>query len=380
MLNDTKGSKELLKEVIESGLCTLCGACAGSCPYLVTHKDKPILLDNCLLDEGQCYRYCPRTSTDIDAIYRQIFSVPYSEDYLGVGVIKDIFLGRSLDKDILAKAQDGGAVTSLLTAALDTDTVQGVVETGISDGRSPGGFIARSKEELLQGAGNSYEMAPVLETLNRIPSDSDEKLAVVGLPCHVMAIGKMKAFPSRNRVSIDNVKLVIGLFCGWALSPTSFHQYLQSHFNMAEIIKYDIPHHPAHSFDVYTKSGKTEIDLDEIREYINTACSYCCDMTSQFADVSVGSGRAMYKGWNTVIVRTEAGQNIVEIAKKKGLLETQPIPAESLTHLKKATLNKIARAINNITNLTGSKQDFGYLAVKPEMKEKITEILASTRR
>ena len=90
-------------------------------------------------------------------------------------------------------------------------------------------------------------------------------------------------------------------------------------------------------------------------------------MTSQFADISVGSGRAKFKGWNTVIVRTKTGTELVEIARRKGILETQPIPEDSLTHLKEAALIKVGRAIKNIIERTGSKQDLGYLKVKPEL-------------
>jgi len=46
-----KGCKELLSEVIETGLCTLCGACTGGCPYLNYYNGKVILLDNCSIVE-----------------------------------------------------------------------------------------------------------------------------------------------------------------------------------------------------------------------------------------------------------------------------------------------------------------------------------------
>lgn len=74
-LMDTKvsGSKELFNEVIDTGLCALCGACVGGCPYLVPYKGRIVLLDNCTLSEGQCYQYCPRTYTDMNAISQQIF-------------------------------------------------------------------------------------------------------------------------------------------------------------------------------------------------------------------------------------------------------------------------------------------------------------------
>jgi len=370
-----KASQRLYDEVITTGLCTLCGACVGLCPYFGMNLRLGTIrrIDPCERDEGRCYQYCPRTDTDMDAIYRRILGVPYDKDKIDIGVVRDIFLAKSRDADILKKGQDGGVVTTLLWAAMEERIIDCAVETKMAEDKSPVGFLARNKEELLQCAGNSYEPGAVFETLNRIPRDSSDNLAIVGLPCQVAAIGKMKTYPSQNGVNVENIKLVVGLFCGWSLSPGSFHTFLRDNFDLSQVVKFDIPHHPAHSFDVYTTSGKKSIELDEIAEFINPACSYCCDMTAQFADISVGSGRAMFKGWNTVIVRTGAGADLIEIAKKKGMLEIQPLPEENLIHLKKAALNKLKKAIRKITERTGSEQDFGYLKVRAEVAEALLE-------
>ena len=366
-----RASQRLYDEVIATGLCTLCGACIGLCPYFGINPRRGTIqrIDPCERDEGRCYQYCPRTYTDMDAIYLRILGVPYDKDKVGIGMVRDIFLAKSRDADMLQKGQDGGVVTTLLWIAMEGGVIDCAVETKMSDDKSPGGFLARNKEELLQCAGNSYEPSAVLETLNRIPRDSNDNLAIVGLPCQVAAVGKMKTYPSEVGINVDNIKLTVGLFCGWSLAPGSFHTFLRENFNLSQVVKFDIPHHPAHSFDVYTTSGKKSIELDEIAEFINPACSYCCDMTAQFADISVGSGRAMFKGWNTVIVRTKAGADLVEIAKKKGMLEIQPIPDENLTHLKKAALIKLKRAIKKITERTGSEHDLGYLKVRAEVAE-----------
>ena len=363
----TKASQELCDEVIKAGLCTMCGACVSLCPYFrINPRDREIRrMDICERNEGRCYLYCPRTTTDMDALYRHIFGVPYDAQKVAVGVIKDVFLGRTTDEEIRKKAQDGGVVTTLLNVALQEGIVDGVVETMKDPNTTPYGFIARNKEELLYGAGSRYESSFVLEALNRLPIDSKEKLSVVGLPCQVAALAKMKMHPHTSGINGDKIKLVIGLFCGWSLSPDDFYKYLKDNFDLSKIVKFDIPHHPAHSFDVYIDSGKIEIDLNDIQKYINSSCSYCADMTSQFADVSVGSGRAKYQGWSTVIVRTEIGAKVVDLAKKKGLLETQPIPEENLINLKRASRNKIRKALDKLHRLSGSEDNSGYLKVDP---------------
>lgn len=364
----SSASKKLYKEVIDRGLCTLCGGCMGFCPYLVLHEGEIVRLHQCTLTEGQCYQYCPRTFTDMDAVSQHIFGVPYSGDE--IGTVRDVFLARSTDPEIQTKAQDGGIVTTLLFVAMIEGMINGAVETKLNDEKSPRGFIARNREDLLACAGVSYEPSPVIEAINRLPKESTEKLGFVGLPCHIACLSKMKLSPPTNRVNIESVKLAIGLFCDWTLSH-GFHRFLQERFDLSNATKFDIPHHPAHSFDVYTKSETQSVDLDEIRQYINSACKYCVDMTGEFADISVGSGRAMFKGWNTVIIRTNTGAELLDLARERHAIETQPIPTESLSNLKRASLNKKKRALQNSIALTGDKRNLLYLGISESLADRL---------
>jgi coenzyme F420 hydrogenase subunit beta len=304
----------------------------------------------------------------MDAISQKIFDKPYSEEE--IGRVIDVFLARSTDPEIHNKAQDGGVVTTLLSDALTEGMIDGAVETKLDNEKNPYGFIARNREELLECAGVSYEPSPVIEALNRLPKDSAEKLGFVGLPCHITSLSKMKLSPPANRVSIENVKLTIGLFCGWTLS-NGFHAFLKNRFNISNVIKFDIPHHPARSFDVYTESESRSVNLDEVTPFINNACKYCFDMTAEFSDISVGSGRTMFKGWNTVIVRTQKGAEILNIAKGRRTIETQAIPVESLANLKRASLNKKRKALQNIATITDDIDDPLYLGISKSFIKKL---------
>ena len=96
--------------------------------------------------------------------------------------------------------------------------------------------------------------------------------------------------------------------------------------------------------EIYTGRGTIEIPLAEVRATVPNSCDYCFDMTSEFADVSVGvvEGRS---GMNTLIVRTERGRAIVDGAVKAGYLEIEDMPAENLARLKTAAGNKKKRAL-----------------------------------
>jgi coenzyme F420 hydrogenase subunit beta len=362
-----KGHRELVEEVIKAGLCVYCGACANGCPYLIASHGRIIVLDNCDRTEGQCYQFCPRTPTDMDALAQKIFGRPFGNAELGFA--KELLLARSTDEQIQERSQDGGVVTTLLSLGLEAGMIDAALAARMDEDKTPHGFVARTKEQLLECSGTSYEPCPTLQTLNQLADNSNENLGIVSLPCHAEAIAKMKTYSTRNRGSIENVKLVIGLFCGWTLAE-GFHQFMQEQFDLPSVVKFDIPHHPGHTFDAFYGDGsKKEIELEDIRNFINPACSYCWDMTAEFADISVGSGRAKYRGWNTLIVRTEAGAEIVAKAKEKGLLDTQPLPEENVANLKRAALKKKKNAVRELR----AKYDgqLGYLGLPEAIAQKL---------
>lgn len=369
MVVTAKGCKELIGEVIETGLCTLCGACTGSCPYLTYYKGRITLLDNCSrTEEAQCYEYCPRTFTDMNAISQEIFGMPYGEQE--IGSVKNVIMARATDTVIKKKGQYGGAVTALLSLALNERLIDHAILTKTSADKAPAPFMAQNADDVLQCAGSSYMACPVLGRYNQVPKDSRSKLAIVATPCQVLSVAKMKAEQPEDRVGTGNIKLVIGLFCTWALSPDKFHQFLKENLELAKVRKFDIPPPPANRFDVYTSKGVTSFPLEQIRKFTMPACAYCTDMTSEFADISIGSVEGT-EGWNTIIIRTDRGADLVETAKRKGKLQVERLPDSNLEHLKEAALLKKSRALNEIVKRSGDKDNLLYLGLSPQLTKKL---------
>ena len=368
MVTKTKGMGELFKEVIDKGLCALCGACIGDCPYTVFYRGKIRMLDFCNREEGHCYGYCPRTHTDLDAINNKLFGVPF--DGAEIGTVKDVFMARSRDAKVRSKAQYGGTVTSLLLLALESGLVDAAITTKTGEDRLPEASVARTGTEVMAGAGSSYMAYPVLEALNRIPKDSKDRLGIVVTPCQAIALARMRLNPPTQRNSLDNLRLSIGLFCTWALEYGRFYEFLKNNVDLAKVKKFDIPPPPANKFDVYTGKEIKSFPLDEVRKYRMPTCAYCLDMTAEFTDISVGSVEGV-EGWNTVIVRTQRGMDIISEAKKKGRLDIKDLPAQSLAHLKEASFNKKARAVQEIAGKTGDKNDLMYLGIADSLKEKL---------
>jgi len=368
MVTKTKGIGDLFKEIIDKGLCTVCGACVGDCPYVVFYRGKIRMLDLCNRTEGHCYEYCPRTFTDLDAISKNIHGAAYTGDE--IGTVRQVLIARAGDSKTRTKGQYGGTVSALLTMALDNGLLDAAILSKNTDEKLPAGFVARSAAQVLEGAGSNYMAYPALEALNKMPKDSKERLGIVVTPCQAIALAKMRISPPAQRVSMDNVRLTIGLFCTWALAYDRFYEFIKNNVSPAKIKKFDIPPPPANRFDFYIGKEVKSYSLDEVRKYRMPTCAYCLDMTAEFTDISVGSVEGV-EGWNTVIVRTQRGIDIIEDAKKKGKLEIKELPAQSLAHLKEAALIKKARAMQEIVKKTGDKNDLMYLGISDNLKGKL---------
>jgi coenzyme F420 hydrogenase subunit beta len=360
---EVKGCRELQSEVLAKDLCSLCGACVGMCPYLVAHKGRVVALDECNLPQGRCYTFCPRTSVDLDLLSQSVFGTAYAADELGT--VQEIAMARARDDGIRSKAQYGGTVTALTCFALDEGLIDSAVLTTSDDSILPGGTLADNTAQIRDSAGSNFVAAPTVAAFNRESGKDVKSIGVVATPCQALALAKMKASPLDNRNNIDKLKLTIGLFCTWALRYDDFAHFLAAKVPLGQIVKFDIPPPPANTFQVFTDSGRTDIPLDQVRPFVRPTCDVCIDMTAEFADVSVGSAEGV-EGWNTLIIRSDAGRELVEAARAKGIIETAPLPQENLDHLKEAALAKKKRGLNKVIETTGSDEDLLYLKLTAE--------------
>jgi coenzyme F420 hydrogenase subunit beta len=170
----------------------------------------------------------------------------------------------------------------------------------------------------------------------------------------------MRINPLENKNHIEKLTLVIGLFCTWALSYREMLGFLKQEFPVEKIGKMDIPPPPANVFQMKLPGGTKSVSLDQIRKFIRPTCTICLDMTAEFSDLSIGAVEGI-PGWNTVIVRTERGEELLEEARKGKTIQVREIPETNLAHLKEAALLKKKRALENIVKRTGKRDDLLYL-------------------
>ena len=361
------GQKELQKNVMETGLCTNCGACVNLCPYSVSYKDHTIILDPCGREEGRCYAFCPRTPTDLEALRRQYDPQDLT---LELGALKGFYLTRTADPEVRKSSQHGGTVTALVSLALEDGLIDTAVLAEEGEGFLPQGVAVQRVSEAKKRGKSRFVVSPNLAAFHRAAKGSAAKIGVVATPCQALALAKMrlKPYPSKDS-NIDKLRLVIGLFCGWALSWRELKALLEKRFGKDSILGLDIPPSKHNSMEIHTPKGIVEISLDEVTPFVRKSCRYCWDMTAEFSDLSVGSARVpegweVARGWNQVIVRTPAGQDLLDRARSRGILEFREMPEGNLERLKKASLNKKRTALQNLAQMSGNSQDLLYLDVQ----------------
>jgi coenzyme F420 hydrogenase subunit beta len=353
------GLKALEEKVLGRDLCAACGACLSLCPYLRSWNGRVVKLDNCNLEEGRCFAYCPRTEVDLDKVYQGFFGKSYEE--IEIGPFKRIVMARAKNPIFTKKAQTGGVVSSLIDFALREGMIQAGILTPRDGDLLPQGKIITSRKAVLSCAGSSYVSGPTLEALNRGPWKGQERIGIVGLPCQVLALARMKNSTLEKKTPIDRVDLVIGLFCTWALDYKPLMAFLKQRIGNRSIKKLNITPPPERILEVLAGGKHYQIPIDGIRPFIRPSCKVCLDMTAELSDISVGTVEGE-EGWNTVIVRTGMGENLLKRAKNAGVIETRPLPKDNLSHLKEASLLKKRRALDALKEMGGIKKAYFTLS------------------
>ncbi|MFZ5643830.1 MAG: Coenzyme F420 hydrogenase/dehydrogenase, beta subunit C-terminal domain [Bacillota bacterium] len=353
------GQEHLKNSVIEKGLCSGCGMCVGLCPYIKTIGDRVKVIHACGIEDGICYESCPKTFLDVNRMDSFVFDGSRKDHALGI--YRDIYYARAAEGKAPG-AQYGGVASRLMAFALDSGIIEGAVMAG-GDAREPKPVVAGSGSEIIACAGSKYTAVPTLAAFNQALRNGAGRLGTVGRPCQVQAVRKMQSGCNTGAHGErgNSVKLALGIFCFWSLSP-GFYDYLAGKAGGQDILKVDIP---LEGLTIATPEGTSTWPVDEIRQYIKDSCNTCIDPTAEWADISVGSTECD-PGYNTLMVRTEAGQRLVDEAAEKGILELKTYPEERIPVLRRAALNKKVRVLFG-TGRTAPE----YLSIDKEYSEEI---------
>ncbi len=308
--------------VFEAKVCCHCGWCSSICPVnaIIVTADILEIDDNACMKCGLCYTICPR-SFSIDQAYKSIKNLDKSLKWSDkIGAYYNTYSGSTTKDKIKKVRQDGGVVTTLLEYLLKNKLVDAIVAVQHSvDLWRPEPVIVDNIKDLYKTGGTKYANSPSLEIIDK--AKQYNRLAVVGVPCMMKAIEKATLFPS-GLPFFNNIKYKIGLFCMESFSYAEIINLVKDKFDkeINELTKMNID---KGKFIINLTSGEEmAVDLKEVQSYARHTCHFCEDLTSDYADISVGSIGSQ-AGWSSVITRSKESDEIYKGAVKDGLIESQ---------------------------------------------------------
>jgi coenzyme F420 hydrogenase subunit beta len=329
--------KELIDEVITSGLCTGCAGCVISCPHDVIGYDheqggyKPFHLedelgpDDCI--HGQkgctsCTRACPRFRLWEPEADEHLFGREREADEIA-GIYSDIMLTRASDQMVHQMGQDGGLVSAILIWAMNEGYIDGAL-TSFLDGEAgswkakPG--VAANRDEVLASAGSRYTYSANTLAIDEAKERGLSKLALVGMSCQssVPPVMWHRKIGKIGKPIVFN----IGLLCSKTFDDAIFEELFSAKYGLEkqEITKMNIKG----VFQIWTRDGGYhEINLKECHAWTREGCTHCPDFAAEHADISCG-GIGKDNDWTLTIVRTELGREIIKRMIADGSIEARP--------------------------------------------------------
>lgn len=295
----------LMKEVVKSGVCTHCSACTAVCDVLEWVDNQPKLVGKCT-GCGICYNQCPRTIT-----------VP--EDL--IGRYKAAYIGKTLIPEMEGKGQDGGITTSLLLYLMDKGLIDGAIVTTRDEKWNATPAFVKDRDELIKAAGSVYVHSQTVKALFDAIKSGNHALAFVGTPCNIDAIAKMENSPYGMMLyNLRNQIFKIGLFCMDSFAPETLYGFFRREgIDLENISKMDISKGKFHLYDM-EGNGIKSYKIRTLNKYKSSSCNFCMDLTSEHADVSIGSVGSP-DGYNTILCRSAFGDLVLKDAAEHGYVE-----------------------------------------------------------
>lgn len=310
--------------VFDAGVCCQCGWCSSICPVDAIRVDADHLQidDKTCMKCGLCFSVCPR-SFNIDQATKSIGKLDKSLNWSdSVGAYANMYSASTTKDAIKEVRQDGGIVTTILEYLLDKKLVDAIVAVQHSEDLwRPIPVIVENVKDLYKTGGTKYANSPSLTIIDQCKKY--ENIAFVGVPCMMKAIEKGTLFPS-GLPFFKNIKYKIGLFCMESFPYEGIIKLAKEQFDkdVEELTKMNIG---GGKFIINIKSGETlTVPLADVQKYARHNCHFCEDLTSDFADISVGSIGSQ-DGWSSVITRSKEADTLYQDVIKAGLIESKSL-------------------------------------------------------
>lgn len=333
---------EKFLRIVREGLCIGCGLCQSVCG-----KDKILLAKNkdgelrpsvvgalAREDVDKVYATCPGTRVEgLPEGIRQ--SAPHSDVIWGA--YHRLVLGWAGDAGVRYEGSTGGVLTALGQYLLHTRRVAFILHVRASETDPTFGAmtLSRKPDEVLKAAGSRYGPTDVLSQLDDV-LDRREPFALIAKPCDLNALRNLAHHDARvNRY----IKYWLTPVCGGYMPTKAMDAFLSTrHLSRDTItsLRYRGRGCPGPTTIEACAGAFQDIDYldlwgeDESSWSLPFRCKICPDGIGEGADIAAADNwpggspdRELAKtdpGTNAMIIRTKAGLELVEAARRDGAL------------------------------------------------------------
>lgn len=391
-----------IEKVVQSGLCTGCGACHALFPAKVTvqldgdgylRPQLPVALDKA--EQRVFTQVCPGAGIEhgpLQTAYDPLW-----------GPLVQIRTGYAQDEGIRFEGSSGGVLSALLVYLLESKKVDFVAHVK-ADPNDPIGnvmTISRTRGEVMEGAGSRYAPSAPLEQISSL-LQSGQKFAFVGKPCDVAGLRKyLSVYPQY----VAQIPYMLSFMCAGIPSRKG---------TLAILKKLEVEPHEVASFTfrgngwpgmstAITHEGKrSEMDYASswgtiLNRHLQFRCKICPDGIGEFADV-VGAdawyGKDGYPdfaeraGRSLVLSRTRTGEALVNEAVAAGYISVEGLAREEIAKMQPYQENRKMMIMARVSalRLTGRtvpryrKLKLLRLAIGGGLRENVRNFVGMARR
>lgn len=325
-----------LKDVVDWGLCTGCGACHSACSR---HAITLVNVENVGIRPSfdspdcaactHCLSVCP--GYEVDAALAVGLRPKLTDADHEFGGALEIWEGFAADPEIRYSASSGGALSALALYCLEREGMRFVLHTAKDDEKpwQNRTVQSRTRDEILTRTGSRYAPASPCDSLRAI-EESDGPCVFIGKPCDTAAAFKMRqARPALDR----NLGLVLTFFCAGTPSSRGTLDLVESmnvDANEIRDLRYRGEGWPGRFKVVYNGGSEKSLSYADswgaLTGYRPPRCHLCPDGLGRVADISCGDAWDRFEengdmGRSLIVVRTPLGREILHRAIAAGYIQ-----------------------------------------------------------
>ncbi|MGX2039322.1 Coenzyme F420 hydrogenase/dehydrogenase, beta subunit C-terminal domain [Methylocaldum sp. MU1018] len=345
------------QDIVRSGLCVGCGACAARAndPGVRMELDRyghykpsgsPEWLRRRSAEFARTCPFSPSAGNE-DELAEALFPEAGRHD-AAVGRFRAAYVGYVAEKDFRERGSSGGMVSWVLAELLRTGRIDGAAHVAAAaDPQREGRFfryrISRTEDEILAGAKSRYYPVELSDVLGIVLSNPG-RYAVVGVPCFIKALQLLRREDPALR---ERFRFTLGLFCGH-MKSARFVESLAWQMGVAESdiqsveFRLKDPDRPANWYTAQLALGSGRVvqkDWWHLADgdwgagfFQNPACNFCDDVVAETADIAFGDAwvephSSDGRGTNVVIVRSPEMERLVNAGIARGRLRLKPVDA-----------------------------------------------------